>query len=531
MADVFISYARSTAKIARAAADALAKEGLSVWFDQDLPAGRAYADVISERLDEAKAVLVLWSKEAVASHWVRSEADRARARGTLIQASVDGSAPPMPFDQIQCADLARWRGNANAPVWRKLCADIAELVHGSGAAAQPPAAGSGGLDRRHVLAGAGTLAAAGAGLYFLSRPRPYQPPPEAEVLRQKAIAIMQDGRWSEQSQAIIYLKEATRLAPDFASAWGGLALVHALRKFQVPLAARAGEEARCRSAAQTALKLDSREPLSHCALLALTPSYRDWQNIARRAQALVGRIAPIPLVFHGVGDLLLDVGRSSEALRIYNQIDRKQFFIPLSERTIVQALWNAGEMQLAEERLDEAVGRWPQHYAVWNQRAEFLTHTGHAREAVRMIEDESTHPLAYPADQLQAALVTARAFAGMVSPQDAIRTNLDVLKAGSPDVAAYLNRKKSFGQQAALRIAALGDPDLAFALLDGYYFGEGPWAGIAPAAGDMDRTTFILFEPPMSGLWRDPRFAVLTERIGLDAYWRQSGSTPDFRRS
>jgi len=113
MADVFISYARSTARVAKAAADALAKDGFSAWMDENLPANRAYADVISERLDEAKAVLVLWSKEAAASHWVRSEADRARGNGTLVQASVDGSVPPMPFDQIQCADLRGWRGSSS----------------------------------------------------------------------------------------------------------------------------------------------------------------------------------------------------------------------------------------------------------------------------------------------------------------------------------------------------------------------------------------------------------------------------------
>src|SRR5258707_6245301 len=51
---------------------------LPIWWDADLPANRDYADVIEERLAGAKAVLVLWSAEAVKSQWVRSEADRAR---------------------------------------------------------------------------------------------------------------------------------------------------------------------------------------------------------------------------------------------------------------------------------------------------------------------------------------------------------------------------------------------------------------------------------------------------------------------
>jgi hypothetical protein len=33
----------------------------------------------------------------------------------------------------------------------------------------------------------------------------------------------------------------------------------------------------------------------------------------------------------------------------------------------------------------------------------------------------------------------------------------------------------------------------------------------------------------MAPLWADPRFAELTEEIGLGAYWRETGSRPDFR--
>lgn len=532
MADVFISYARSTAKIAKDAADALAKEGLSVWFDQDLPASRAYADVISERLDEAKAVLVLWSKEGVASHWVRSEADRARAKGKLVQASVDGSAPPMPFDQIQCADLSRWRGNPKAPGWRKLKSDIAELADAGRETAQPSDSEGSRFQRRHVLAGAGALAAAAAaGLYLVAKPRAYKPPPEAELLVQKAFAVMQDGRPAEQEQAIAYLTEATRLTPDYASAWGGLALTYALRKFQVPLPARAGEDARARSAAQATLAIEPDQPFATCALVLLTPTYRHWSGIERKGRELVDRIGKVPLVFHILGDVLMDVGRNRESLDVYAKIDRKRFLIPLSERSIIHAMWNAGQIQAAEGRLEEAVKRWPLHYAIWTLHTAFLTHSGRAAEALRKLEDRERWPVNYPEDQIAAAVATARAVAGTISAREAIQLNMASLEAGSAEVLSYLNRKVTMAQLVALRCAALGDSDSAFALLDGYYFGEGPWAKVAPAAGDMDRSTFTLFEPPMSRLWHDERFGALTRRIGLDAYWRQSGSTPDFRRA
>src|SRR5918995_1648684 len=105
MSDVFISYARSTEEQARKVEQALEAHGYSVWRDDELPAHRTYADVIEERLKSAKAVVVLWSAEATKSQWVRAEADAAREVGTLIQASIDATMPPIPFNQIQCANL------------------------------------------------------------------------------------------------------------------------------------------------------------------------------------------------------------------------------------------------------------------------------------------------------------------------------------------------------------------------------------------------------------------------------------------
>jgi adenylate cyclase len=128
MTDVFVSYARSDEPHAERVAEALRREGYRVWRDDELPAHRAYADVIEERLKSAGAVVVLWSAEAAKSQWVRAEADTARSAGTLVQASVDGGIPPLPFNQIQCADLSGWDGKADAAGWRKLTASVAALA-------------------------------------------------------------------------------------------------------------------------------------------------------------------------------------------------------------------------------------------------------------------------------------------------------------------------------------------------------------------------------------------------------------------
>jgi adenylate cyclase len=128
MSDIFVSYARSDEAQAERVTAALREAGYEVWRDDELPAHRAYADVIEERLRSAAAVVVLWSAEASRSQWVRAEADTARSAGTLVQATLDGSMPPLPFNQIQCADLSRWTGSLDDRGWHKLVATVRLLA-------------------------------------------------------------------------------------------------------------------------------------------------------------------------------------------------------------------------------------------------------------------------------------------------------------------------------------------------------------------------------------------------------------------
>jgi adenylate cyclase len=143
VSDVFVSYARSTAKQAQAVGEALRSLGYRVWRDDELPAHRSYAEVIEERIKAAKAVVVIWSADAAKSEWVQSEADRARTDRKLVQLRVDACTLPMPFDRIQCADLCGWAGDLDAHDWRKVVASVADLVTGpisetSPVAAAPP---------------------------------------------------------------------------------------------------------------------------------------------------------------------------------------------------------------------------------------------------------------------------------------------------------------------------------------------------------------------------------------------------------
>ena len=127
MSHVFVSYARHDEPIAQRIATALKEAGFEVWRDDELPAHRAYAEVIEERIKGAKAVVVLWSAEAAKSQWVRAEADTALSARTLVQVTLDGTLPPLPFNQIQCADFSDWDGQGSAG-WQKLLTSVTELA-------------------------------------------------------------------------------------------------------------------------------------------------------------------------------------------------------------------------------------------------------------------------------------------------------------------------------------------------------------------------------------------------------------------
>ena len=127
MVDVFISYARANRDTVCRLAEAIGRLGYVVWWDEELPAHLSYGEVITEKIAEARATLVVWSAELAVSEWVRAEADMARNQKKLIQTSIDDCIPPLPFNQIQFAAIGDWSGEEDHPGWRKARASLAAL--------------------------------------------------------------------------------------------------------------------------------------------------------------------------------------------------------------------------------------------------------------------------------------------------------------------------------------------------------------------------------------------------------------------
>jgi TolB-like protein len=126
--DIFLSYSRDDVTIARRFAEGFEREGFSVWWDATLNPGEAFDQAIEKALDEAKAVVVLWSKNSVGSRWVRAEATQANHNGTLVPVMVEPCKRPIIFELMHTADLGHWNGDPNDKAWQSYIAGVRRVV-------------------------------------------------------------------------------------------------------------------------------------------------------------------------------------------------------------------------------------------------------------------------------------------------------------------------------------------------------------------------------------------------------------------
>ena len=369
------------------------------------------------------------------------------------------------------------------------------------------------------------LAALGYGAWRLLRPP--EMPPEAQVLISKGFDALQnedvfDTRNEPGAflQAIALLTDATRAAPESPGAWGGLAMAYAARKRNVPLSERPGLDARSRAAARKALALDPRTGRALGALRMLDPVYRNWTAVERADREALAKKPGLPILLFAMADMLGSVGRWKEAANYSKQLDRTKFLIPGADRRLIIDLWASGDLQAADQALEKSVKQWPQYAPLWRTRFAYLTYSGRPREVLAILRDATDSSVELPPKYLERVRVTAEAIAGLRRSSEAVSLQLDYLKANPPEAL-----------QVAQACVALGGWKAAFELFNGYYFGEGEWALLSPIGGDQDRLTSPLFHPVMSGLWRTTAFRNLLARIGLEDYWRRTGTIPDFRRT
>jgi hypothetical protein len=99
-ADVFLSYSSKDGAQIQSLADELENKHISVWYDRGLIGGQPYRDVLCQRIETVKAVVVLWTENSIPSKWVKAEADLADRHNKLIclrDPKLEPTRIPLPF--------------------------------------------------------------------------------------------------------------------------------------------------------------------------------------------------------------------------------------------------------------------------------------------------------------------------------------------------------------------------------------------------------------------------------------------------
>ncbi|MET0182186.1 MAG: toll/interleukin-1 receptor domain-containing protein [Caulobacterales bacterium] len=126
MASVVIIHAAENALPARALAEKLRAMRLTPMIE--LPPG----DALRQAVDEAIAVIGLWSPQSASQDGILAEVRHAGEK--LINARMQNTAAPSEFAAAPTIDLTGWRGEDSFPGWRALADQVAKMA---GVAAPP----------------------------------------------------------------------------------------------------------------------------------------------------------------------------------------------------------------------------------------------------------------------------------------------------------------------------------------------------------------------------------------------------------
>ena len=124
MARVFLSYARDDADLAKRMAGLIAEAGHQVWWDREIQGGSHFSSEIDKALQDADAVVVLWTEASIKSAWVQDEAAEGRDSGRLVPAVINGVRPPLGFRQYQSIELGDWHGDGEPEHFKSLLRTI-----------------------------------------------------------------------------------------------------------------------------------------------------------------------------------------------------------------------------------------------------------------------------------------------------------------------------------------------------------------------------------------------------------------------
>jgi Flp pilus assembly protein TadD len=384
--------------------------------------------------------------------------------------------------------------------------------------------------RRLVLAGGGAVAGAAAIGFWLWPRRQGQagPPDEVAPLMAQAGVALRQGTVEGNSQALGLLRQVVALRPDYADGWGELALGYAYAFYGRGGRNDPGVAMRARAAVARATELDPHNPYAMAALATLLPQMGNW----RQREAILRSGLP----GHGDNDILLQqlgfvlgqVGRYREGAALLDRAVRLPPPTPNILYAHIIMLWGAERLEEVDQALERALALFPTHFALWFARFYTYLFTGRAAQAAQWCGNVQGRPTGIPESEF--AIIEGIAGA-MVS-----RRPDEVERALAASFAAA-HHGSGHAENCIQHACGLGRVDMAFTVADALYFGRGFDPGeirfnaeAATYTRYSDRRTYFLFLPHTAPMRADPRFAALTERLGLNRYWSETRAPPDFHR-
>ncbi|MEJ0023704.1 MAG: hypothetical protein WDN76_09965 [Alphaproteobacteria bacterium] len=263
-------------------------------------------------------------------------------------------------------------------------------------------------------------------------------------------------------------------------------------------------------------------------LALLPPQYGNWAEAEKGYRAALARHPRYAPIEPALANVLISVGRIREGLPF---IARAQAAAPLDSFLnfqLAMTYWFANRLEDAQRTIEKAYALWPLDTPVFFGQVIILMGIGKARQALDMLEDETRWPRGIPAFDFDLLKLASKA---LITGDKADRA-----EAISKNMSAAA-RGLGYAKNASLFAGLLGDKDAAldaatalflnrpFKIATAYFSQQ---QGLYNAL--RSRPTEFLFSPPLKIVRAEKRFEDLLAEIGLDAYWRKTGTIPDYRR-
>lgn len=380
--------------------------------------------------------------------------------------------------------------------------------------------------RRVVMAStlaAGTVGLVAAGGWKWRQASRSKLPPEIPSLTSQARQLIGQNTREGQYQAIGLLRRVVEMAPGHANGWGQLGIYYGIVSHYRERIEGEELRARAEAAARRALEIDPDNALGEMAYSVALPFVGHYLERDRH-QLRALRLKPDSyeaIIYRAV--TLQFVGRNLEAVSFYRKLPSGPV-TPADHNNLISALWSAGLIEEADREMENAASLYPTQASLWHQRFNMLLFAGNTSAAQVMTRNWKEAPVLNDgAEDYFIELVKARA-----------SMKADVIGRTLRNLVGYARTSSIMAQYSIRNASMLGGIDEAFVVAGAYYFNKGfkvPDFSSPGSDSSLDqRQTRILFEPVTAPMRRDARFEPLIRDLGLDDFWRRSGTQPDYRQ-